>query len=277
MGEIYAVVLLIAVLGGCGLDSRSLAERSRSANTKADKTGEPVLDPEAQAVEGFRLWDAEKADERGAVKLWESSCEGGSTLGCTGLGIAYTQGVGGKTKDHKKGFELVEPACEAGVMRACQVVARYYYFGWGRPKDITKGRKLWEQSCEGNVRGACFFLGLALSAPDGPPEWKNEVEAERLFKKACDLGDKDGCEKAKGILTAREITKLREVVKTKWHSFDRDAQCTGKALPPFRKEYEGGTFDQNEKVALYDDCKSPYESRDDALRNTFCCPYEKRK
>ncbi len=40
------------------------------------------------------------------MKLWEPACDAGSDRACVGMGIAYTFGVGGKSKDHAKGRAL---------------------------------------------------------------------------------------------------------------------------------------------------------------------------
>lgn len=269
------LIVILALLIGCG---GKKASTEGSGNPSASATPSAVaLDPDAAAKRGFELFDQEKADEVGAVKLWEPACAAGNDMACTGMGYAYAFGAGGKDTDYAKAKGLIEGPCERGNQKACSVLGQLHYYGWGVPKDIEKARPLWDKACKADLRRACLFLGLALSAPDGPPEWRDEEKGESLIRKACKLGHSDACDIVKKIDKKAEIDELRKTVRIKWWGDEKDAQCVGKGLPPFRKDYEGGTFDENEKVALHDGCKSPFQTRDDSIRNTFCCPHEKRK
>jgi hypothetical protein len=271
---IALVALLVLGVFGCG--EKTMEAATTSAPAAGSASAVPSLAPEAAAKKGFELYDQEKPDEAGAVKLWEPACEAGDDLACVGMGIAYTFGVGGKTKDQAKGVKLIQPACEKGVQRACSVLGQATYFGWSVTKDIEKAKALWTKACDGRVGQSCYFLGLMMAAPDGPPEWRNVEEGEKLQRKGCDLGYRRACDAVKKLDQKNEIAKLRQKVSVKWWGTEKDGTCMGKGLPPYRKDYEGGTFDENEKVAKHDGCVSPFQSKDDALRNTFCCPYEQK-
>lgn len=282
---IALVALLVLGIVGCGENATEAATATVSAFAADSASASAPLDPEAAAKKGFDLYDQEKPDERAAVKLWEPACDAGNDQACVGMGIAYTFGVGGKPKrrrarrlreDHARGVKLIEPACTRGIQRACSVLGQITYFGWGVTKDIEKAKTLWTKACDGGVGQSCYFLGLMMAASDGPPKWRNVQEGERLQRKGCDVGYRRACDAVKKLDEKNEIAKLRQKVSVKWWGFEKDGQCTGKGLPPYRKDYEGGTFDENEKVAKYDGCVSPFQSRDDALRNTFCCPYDRK-
>ena len=51
----------------------------------------------------------------------------------------------------------------------------------------------------------------------------------------------------------------------------RDGSCTGKGLPPYRFEFEGGTYSQNALVATSARCVPLYPGSPISM-NDFCCP-----
>lgn len=272
------VVIGVGLVGALKFGARTTTATSTSTSSASSAASSAAqLDPEAAAKKGFELFDKERSDEAGAVKLWGPACEAKNELGCVGMGTAYLFGVGGVKADHERGKSLIEPACTNGNQRACSVLGQIFYNGWGVPKDIEKAKTLWSAACDADVGRACYFVGLTAWASDGPPAWRDEKGGEDLLRKSCSLGYRSACEQVGKIDQGKEIRKLRAKVTVKWWGFEKDGTCTGKGLPPYRKDYEGGTFDENERVAKHDGCKSPFQSRDDALRNTFCCPYEENK
>ena len=69
------------------------------------------------------------------------------------------------------------------------------------------------------------------------------------------------------------LDAAKQKVEAKFWSFDRDGECTGKGLPAFRKSYEGGTFEEDEMVALGAGCVHLFPGmRDPQLFTVFCCP-----
>jgi hypothetical protein len=259
-------VLAMGVLaGGAYLFSGVTAP---GPTTSATSSSPAPLDPEAAAKEGFKLYDS-KTDEPGAAKLWEPACAAGNQLACTGMGIAYTFGRAGKTKDHAKGRTLVAPACAAGIMRACSVLGQIHFFGWGIDKDIEQGRTLWKKACDGDEPRGCFFLGLAFSADDGPPSWRDVPEGERLIRKACSLKYEDACKHVKKFDADSRIKSLRLKVKRKYWDDEPDGECTGKGLPPYRYSYEGGTYAEDEEVAGADGCRKLHGTVE---LQDYCCP-----
>jgi len=65
----------------------------------------------------------------------------------------------------------------------------------------------------------------------------------------------------------------RAKVRPKYDGFDPDTTCTAKGLPPYRKDYGGGTLAEDQMVAQADGCSPLFPGRDDPmLAITFCCP-----
>lgn len=77
----------------------------------------------------------------------------------------------------------------------------------------------------------------------------------------------EAAERAAAKAKAERIAKLRVKVKSKYWSFKPDPTCLGKGKPQFMMIYEGGTFAENDEVALAAGCvKEPM------LDTTYCCP-----
>jgi hypothetical protein len=73
---------------------------------------------------------------------------------------------------------------------------------------------------------------------------------------------------AKKAAEKRRLELLAKVER-KFFSADRDSDCTGRGLPPYRWEYSGGTFAEDAELAALDGCRSPYSYQGNT---TFCCP-----
>lgn len=77
----------------------------------------------------------------------------------------------------------------------------------------------------------------------------------------------------KAALDAEALKAARSKVRGKNRSLQPDSTCTGKALPPYRVQYEGGTYDEDGIVAQADGCQHLHEPGRGDVRDTFfCCP-----
>jgi hypothetical protein len=250
--------------------ARSQPAASGSASVSPDIM---QLDPEQAGIEGFKAYDGKPRDEARAVRFWKQSCDGGSQLGCTGIGFTKMWGLAGTPKDYPKALEHLEAGCTAGVMRACALVGQMALNGWGGPKDLPRARTRWEKACSGGEPRGCYFLGIARRAKDVPADWYDPELGRALLDKACAANYADACEEVAAIQRqvdqAKEVEGLRRKVKRKYWSEEPDGQCTGKGFPPYRWDYEGGTFAEDEKVAKADGCTKLYQTQE---IQTYCCP-----
>ncbi|WP_437607322.1 hypothetical protein WMF20_41950 [Sorangium sp. So ce834] len=71
---------------------------------------------------------------------------------------------------------------------------------------------------------------------------------------------------------AAKAAALKSKVRVKSWGAEPDAECSGKGLPPFRKSYEGGTFEEDELVAEADGCTHLFQRRGNMNDSVFCCP-----
>lgn len=71
-----------------------------------------------------------------------------------------------------------------------------------------------------------------------------------------------------------DVTTLRRQVKASGTS-ETDSECQAQGKPPYRNSYGGGTYDENEQVALADGCKHlfPFRGSHSPNDNEFCCPH----
>lgn len=68
---------------------------------------------------------------------------------------------------------------------------------------------------------------------------------------------------------AERVKRLRSKVKKKYWDEEPDGECTGKGLPPYRWDYEGGTYAEDEEVARADGCRKLHRTVE---LQTYCCP-----
>ncbi|WP_437839267.1 hypothetical protein [Sorangium sp. So ce1153] len=71
---------------------------------------------------------------------------------------------------------------------------------------------------------------------------------------------------------AAKAASLKSKVRVKSWGAEPDAECSGMGLPPFRKSYEGGTFEEDELVAEADGCAHLFQRRNNMNDSVFCCP-----
>lgn len=102
------------------------------------------------------------------------------------------------------------------------------------------------------------------------------AEEQRKAKAARDAADAKAAEvrrKAEADAQALVLARARQNVEAKFWSLDRDGECAGHGWPPYRKSYEGGTFAEDEMVALAAGCVHLIPgSQEPELFTIFCCP-----
>lgn len=98
-------------------------------------------------------------------------------------------------KEHKQDVTLLEKACDAGEMSACNDLGIAYAKGYGVKRDQIQATKLFAKACVSNIYDACYNLGEARV--NGKGVRKNTQKAKALFKKACEGGHQQACQKLK--------------------------------------------------------------------------------
>lgn len=284
-------VALAAVAIGCNKKSTGgddpAPAASKTTKKKAPKgeddlasaASDPAaMTPAGAASQGLSLYDAEPSDMKGAKDAFTSACDRGDKTGCMGVGLVA---VWGEPHDYARGFKLLDAACSGGQMRGCAALGKLHLNGWGTEKDIAKAKSFFEKACDASEPRGCHMLGVMMTATDAPADWgpvvKHDVKAGlAAFKKACDAGYKDSCDTAKKAQAFLDIEELRKKIKVERGLDYMDEKCTSDGKPPKALSFTGGTYKENETVAIDRGCVhlhvvSDYTPPDQSF-NDYCCP-----
>ncbi len=103
---------------------------------------------------------------------------------------------------------------------------------------------------------------------------KPKYEAWQADQEAKAAAASSARRKADAEARAEAARALRQKVSAKYWGFEPDDQCQSDGKPPFRKDYGGGTYRENETVALAEGCVHLFQphSMPGPNDNTFCCP-----
>ena len=144
-----------------------------------------------------------------AVGLFGQACEGEYAPACLELARLYFRGQG-LERDRNEAQVLAHKACELGELEGCLQRAQWHLEG--PVKDINDGLDELSGLCQNYYYGAaCVSLGevyeaitrgqraplhlQALSEISSPPG----DEAQRLYRKGCELGVAAGCDKLEAL------------------------------------------------------------------------------
>lgn len=118
-----------------------------------------------------------KQDLAKAFKFYKKACDGGHALSCFGLGGFYHEGKA-VAKDDKKAIEFFERACDTGYKSGCTMAATMS----GNDADLAKASAQHKKDCDS--KDDIFACGLFAVFMEG----KDNNEAAKYYKKACELG-----------------------------------------------------------------------------------------
>lgn len=118
-----------------------------------------------------------KQDLAKAFKFYKKACDGGHARGCFGLGGFYFEGKE-VTKDDKKALEFFKKACDMGNKESCTLAAVMD----GDNADLAKASAQHKKDCDS--KDDIFACGLFAVFMEG----KDNNEAAKYYKKACELG-----------------------------------------------------------------------------------------
>ena len=118
-----------------------------------------------------------KQDLKKAFKFYKKACDGGHALSCFGLGGFYHEGKA-VAKDDKKAIEFFERACDTGYESGCTMAATMS----GNDADLAKASAQHKKDCDS--KDDIFACGLFAVFMEG----KDNKEAAKYYKKACELG-----------------------------------------------------------------------------------------
>jgi len=149
-------------------------------------------------------------DPKRAAGLFEQSCEAGWSVGCSHLASLHERGTG-VSSDDERAMELYRRACSRGHARACLKVGSLLEpvgaasddststdegsesteKNAGEREHLLKAAVFYQIGCSSGSGGACNSLGVVIGESG-----QFEIEqgrVVRLYRRACELEDADGC------------------------------------------------------------------------------------
>lgn len=99
--------------------------------------------------------------------------------------------------------------------------------------------------------------------------WKQADEAKQAKEAEARRKANEEAARAAREAEAQRVATLRQKVTRKYDGTEPDTECTGKGLPPYRWDYGGGTFAENQEVASADGCRKLHQTVEIQV---YCCP-----
>lgn len=142
-----------------------------------------------------------------AFYFLDFSCDGNQRLGCYEAGIIKAN-IG---KDYSKAALFLNRACQAKDLRGCRNLGVLFYHGLGVPKQPQIAMKLFNQNCKNGDQSSCqkYYYGLAQAYQSS----QNLQGAKKYYKKACELEDKNSCNKIREILILENQMYQQNVIQ----------------------------------------------------------------
>lgn len=143
-----------------------------------------------------------------AKNYYEKACNLKNGSGCSNLGYMYYMGQI-SSRDFKKAKIYYEKACnELNNHLGCLNLGNLYYMGHGVKQSYKQAKKFIKKGCDLKLPEACAALKQIDNEVDCISEndvracyqsgeyFYNKLEfgnAKKFFRKACELGDENGC------------------------------------------------------------------------------------
>ena len=123
------------------------------------------------------------------ILMYRRAAEMGDPKGMYKLGVCYSLGKGGLTKDEAKAVEWYQKAAEAGEATAMNSLGYAYEYGKGRlTKDETKAAEWYKKAAEAGNASAMCNLGICYEYGQGGLT-KDEAKAVEWYQKAAEAGE----------------------------------------------------------------------------------------
>jgi len=142
-------------------------------------------------------WQLFGKDANKAQDLYTTTCiEGKFGNACFNMAKLYLAGkVDDASTAKTKGVEFLDRACAYGNSESCGVLGSFKLLGEQCDQDVPEAQRLFKLACEENDSKSCFKLGRTFldgETKHGVP--RDAVAAFPYMKKACELGDANGCQ-----------------------------------------------------------------------------------
>ena len=131
-----------------------------------------------------------------ALDLLDVACDEGILGACEISGYEYANGDP-DNPDFRLAYERMSMACSDTRPRACGELGRFMFNGQGTSRDLEGGMDLLEQACDGGYGESCKNLSLIYGGDYNKPE--DMRTAFTYAQMGCEVGHADSCERAGDI------------------------------------------------------------------------------
>ena len=149
---------------------------------------------------GWRHYKGNRGTDKNglkAVTYFTKGCDGKYAGACGMLGLVYEKGVKGVPKNATLSRRYYRKGCDGGVPVACVNLASELLLSRKDEAQVKEGATLLRTWCNKRRGRACKWLGVAYKKGYGVR--RSRYQAKRAFRKACRLGDKQGCKYARAL------------------------------------------------------------------------------
>lgn len=155
--------------------------------------------PRSCGMLGIDYLEGEGVDEdlNKAAELLAQACKQDEAESCSVLGNLLA--TADDQQDLSGAAKAFERACELGEIESCKNAGVVYLQGLG---ETELALALFDRACTAKDAGACYNLGAVYGTGLGVPE--DQAEGEKWMRKACELGDQDGCKGAEQLAAAQD-------------------------------------------------------------------------
>jgi TPR repeat protein len=155
---------------------------------------EVVVRPASTATARTPPIDPAEAARRETHAMHRAQCDGGDVFQCVNVGYDYQQGLG-VAQDYATAAVFYGKACDDKSREGaegCADLAWLLEMGFGVTKDEVKSFGLYKLACGLGAKLGCNNLGVMYRDGRGGIA-KDYTASAKLFKQACDMGDIAGC------------------------------------------------------------------------------------
>ncbi len=185
----------------------------------------------ATALALIALQGPEATDYSAGPPVMERACEAGDLQACNAFAgfLAWS----GDNEQRAQAIEIYQTTCDKGYFKSCGNLSASYRYGMGGvEKDKARAFAIDTELCAKEYAPGCTSLAYFYETGEGPKEYA-PMTAVTYFTKACDLGDPDGCETGARVLAREGKTTLDKqkavVLATKGCEMGNEWSCKLKA------------------------------------------------
>lgn len=180
------VALAPAACGGAPSASAGAPAGAASQGAAAPRSAEEKCEAGAADACAEVADNARDRSPDHAAALYVRACDGANAYACA-RGASLVQ-----PSDPRRAFAMLEVACAAGFDPSCNDIGFACERGLGTPVDLPRALSMYTTTCSHGAAYGCFNQGIFSETGRGGAT-KDDAEAARLYRRACDLGYDHAC------------------------------------------------------------------------------------